>query len=72
MCDCTKIAVIEDGMERRMVCTRFRRMEQPMAWKRTVQLPTAMAEAWLVVWQGRMLVAVQPIYRDRTVLLPTV
>jgi len=47
-------------------------MEQPMAWKRTVQLPTAMAEAWLVVWQGRMLVAVQPIYRDRTVLLPTV
>gem|GEM_PF-3718625 len=45
MCNCTKIAVIGDGMERRLVYKRFRRMEQPMAWKRTVQFPTAMAEA---------------------------
>jgi hypothetical protein len=58
MCYCTKIAVIGDGMERRLVCKRFRRMEQPMAWKGAFQLSATVAEAWLVVWQRCMLVAI--------------
>jgi len=45
-------------MERRLVCKRFRRMEQPMAWKGAFQLSATVAEAWLVVWQRCMLVAI--------------
>ncbi len=63
LCECTYSLVMNDGLERAWL--GWQRLARSMAGKRTFQLPAALAEAGMGLWQRGLLVAVQPLLRGR-------